>query len=224
MIGAFTLGLLGSLHCLGMCGPLVLLVNKSHKDQNSVWLYHTGRLIAYIALGTLVGLIGFSLQIFKVQQFATIGIGLLLIVSFTIPQVNRYLLKLYNSTGLSVAVRKLFTNSDNKKTRVLGAGLLNGFIPCGLTYVAAGYALVFGTIGNGILYMLMFGLGTLPVLLILTWKSSLIPKKIGNINVIPVIAFLAGSILVMRGLLLSNPILEEQVSTHAGAVITICGF
>ncbi|MBL4586245.1 MAG: sulfite exporter TauE/SafE family protein [Flavobacteriales bacterium] len=85
---ALILGLVGSLHCLGMCGPIVLIVPKRTGRFSSVLdplLYHAGRLMTYALLGLVAGLIGGRLAVFGGQQRLSLIIGLLILVGVLIP-------------------------------------------------------------------------------------------------------------------------------------------
>jgi sulfite exporter TauE/SafE len=84
LISAFILGLLGSLHCVGMCGPIAFMLpvdrSNSFKKISQIGVYHFGRLLAYSLIGLAFGLVGKSLYIFGIQQQLSIGIGIIMIV------------------------------------------------------------------------------------------------------------------------------------------------
>ena len=95
-LSAAILGLMGSLHCVGMCGPIAFMlpVDKENavKKFCQIFIYHFGRLMAYGVIGLLFGLIGKGLYLFGMQQKLSIVIGILMIVIVFIPMriFNRY--------------------------------------------------------------------------------------------------------------------------------------
>ncbi len=164
------IGLLGSLHCVGMCGPIACAVPLGEQSRwiafRSLLLYNLGRMISYIALGVLIGLLGQGLFLAGMQKWLSVGIGavLLFIAVFSIP-VERRLLQ-SPLTGrfylyLKKQLARLLKNDDWGGLRV---GVLNGFLPCGLVYMAILGALGAGSLGGGMLYMSLFGLGTVPLM------------------------------------------------------------
>ena len=96
LISAFVLGLLGSFHCVGMCGPIAFMLpvdrTNVYKKATQIGLYHVGRLLAYSLIGLVFGLIGKSLFLFGFQQQLSIAIGVLMILLVIIPQhkLNQY--------------------------------------------------------------------------------------------------------------------------------------
>ncbi|GJM32873.1 MAG: membrane protein [Saprospiraceae bacterium] len=169
---AFTIGLFGSLHCVGMCGPIALALPYQKQSRlYGVWkvlLYNLGRTTTYVFLGVLIGLLGEGLFLAGMQRWLSIGIGitLLVIALFSIPvesrllqspMIGRFFLSLKTSLG------KLL-NKD-ASSNFFKIGLLNGFLPCGLVYMAIVGALTMGSIQGGATYMLLFGLGTIPLML-----------------------------------------------------------
>ena len=86
---AFILGLLGSLHCVGMCGPIAFMLpvdrSNSYRKVFQIFVYHFGRLLAYSLIGLVFGIVGKSLYIFGLQQQLSILIGVLMIVLVLIP-------------------------------------------------------------------------------------------------------------------------------------------
>ncbi len=170
---AFTIGLFGSLHCIGMCGPIALAMpmqNKSrfHLVTNSL-LYNVGRAITYGFLGIFIGIIGEGIVFAGLQKLLSILTGLLLLsmVFFsinletkivTIPFFNQFYLQIKSLLG-----RHLRKNS---KWTTLTIGLLNGLLPCGLVYLAMAGALSANSILASSFYMFCFGLGTIPLMLL----------------------------------------------------------
>ncbi len=218
------MGLVGSLHCVGMCGPLnVLMISKSR--SNAIFLfYHTGRIASYLLLGFLLGGIGLSFQLFHLQLVATFGFGFLLLVLYGIPGFRLKLEKWYYRSHISGKIQRMLAQNLSSRNKWFFSGVANGLLPCGLTYVAAAGAVVSGNMGEGMLFMLFFGLGTLPGLTLLSmgftssvWVRKLVP------GAVPLIAVLSGGVLVLRGLLISYPNFNQLVAEKAAGLITVCG-
>lgn len=180
MWAGFILGFLGSLHCLGMCGPLIISLPFSSKltvkNFSLILLYHSGRFMAYGLLGLFIGIIGAGLKLILVQQWVSIITGILLllaVISHFIGRGNSFSMKLFGK------VRKLFQPMLLKKkfTGVLASGMINGFLPCGLVYFAAFSALALASASQGFFYMILFGLGTLPTILAVHLSRNFLVSK-----------------------------------------------
>jgi sulfite exporter TauE/SafE len=89
LVSALILGLLGSLHCASMCGPIAFMLpvdcSNSFKKVSQIGIYHFGRLLAYSIIGLVFGLVGKSLYIFGIQQQLSIIIGILMIAVVLLP-------------------------------------------------------------------------------------------------------------------------------------------
>ena len=217
LVSAFILGLLGSFHCVGMCGPIAFMlpVDRSNtvKKITQIAIYHFGRLLAYSIIGLIFGLIGKSLYIFGFQQQLTIIIGVLMILVVLIPQQT------FNKYNFSRPVYRLISkvksalgSAMKKKTMdtFLTIGFLNGFLPCGLVYMALFAAIAGGNAINGILYMAVFGLGTIPLMTTTIYFSQFLKGKARQRiqKAIPVFVILIGALFILRGLGLGIPYLS----------------
>ncbi len=169
---AFTIGLFGSLHCIGMCGPIALAMPLQQKSRFSLLtnslLYNFGRAITYGFLGIFIGIIGEGIVFAGLQRVLSIltGVMLLAMVFFSVnleskivslPFFNQFYLHVKNLLGKYL--RK------NTKETVLVIGLVNGLLPCGLVYLAMVGALSAESIVASSFYMFSFGLGTIPLML-----------------------------------------------------------
>ena len=217
LVSAFILGLLGSFHCVGMCGPIAFMLPVDHsntvKKITQIAIYHFGRLLAYSIIGLIFGLIGKSLYIFGFQQQLTIIIGVLMILVVLIPQQT------FNKYNFSRPVYRLISkvksalgSAMKKKTMdtFLTIGFLNGFLPCGLVYMALFAAIAGGNALNGILYMAVFGLGTIPLMTTAIYFSQFLKGKARQRiqKAIPVFVILIGALFILRGLGLGIPYLS----------------
>ncbi len=214
LISAFVLGLLGSFHCIGMCGPIAFMLpvdrTNAFKKISQITIYHFGRLLAYSIIGLIFGLIGKSLYIFGFQQQLSIAIGVLMILVVLIPQQT------FNKYNFSKPIYKLISNVKSalgkalkRKTAdtFLTIGFLNGFLPCGLVYMAVFAAIAGGNALSGSLYMAVFGLGTVPLMTSAIYLSNFLKgsarQKIQK--AIPIFVVIIGLLFVFRGLGLGIP-------------------
>jgi len=223
MISALILGLMGSLHCVGMCGPIAFMLpvdrTNNLKKFIQIFIYHFGRLLAYGILGLVFGLLGKGLFVFGMQQKLSIAIGVLMIVVILIPY------KSFSTYNLSKPVYKIVGKVKNslgkelqKKTpdTFLTIGFLNGFLPCGLVYMALFGAIAMGDALQGSLYMVIFGAGTIPLMTTAIYFSSLLKntakQKIQKL--IPVFVVLIGALFILRGLGLGIPYISPAPVTQ----------
>lgn len=218
-ISAFILGLLGSFHCVGMCGPIAFMlpVHQSSTTQKffQVFLYHFGRLLAYSIIGLFFGIIGKSLNIFGMQQKLSIAVGVIMIVLVIIPYS---IFSKYNFSkpiySIIAKVKNALGTALKKKTpdTFLSIGFLNGFLPCGLVYMAVFGAIGAGHILEGGLYMLLFGLGTIPLMTITVYAGNFLTQKARRHiqKAIPALVILIGLLFIIRGLGLGIPYLSPK--------------
>ena len=216
---ALATGLIGSLHCIGMCGPIAVALPLGTKSWGFKSLgtisYNIGRTITYGVLGALFGLLGQGIQLAGLQQWASILIGVVMIVSVIFPAVFR---SRFNPdrifTGYAARLigkfRQLFRRSTLSNLFLIG--LLNGLLPCGLVYVAIAGAIAMNTVAGGTIYMLIFGLGTIPVMMAISLAGNLVGTGIrrklkGTVSVFIVIL---GILFVLRGLSLGIPYISPK--------------
>ena len=225
LVSAIILGLMGSLHCVGMCGPIAFMlpVDRSNnlKKFSQIFVYHFGRLLAYGILGLIFGLLGKGLFVFGMQQKLSIAIGVLMIIIVLIPYKTfskyNFSKPMYSLIG---KVKSRLGKELQKKTAdtFLTIGFLNGFLPCGLVYMALFGAIAMGNALEGAFYMILFGAGTIPLMTSAIYFSSLL-KSSAKQKLIPVFVVLIGALFILRGLGLGipyvspKPVLEVVSST-----------
>lgn len=214
LITPLTIGLIGSFHCIGMCGPIVVaLPLKKHNLASKIagtLLYNSGRVITYSILGILFGLLGRGIHMAGFQQWTSILLGVAMIISVLFPFFFREKISLGNlfsgfAARLILRLKKLFT--DRSYSSLLMIGILNGLLPCGLVYVAIAGAINSGTVLSGALFMMLFGIGTIPLLLIATLASDAIGQRLRSRmqRVVPYFVFFLGVLFILRGLSLGIP-------------------
>jgi hypothetical protein len=218
LFSGFILGLVGSLHCVGMCGPIAFMlpVNRNNKGTQFLQIlsYHLGRLIAYATLGMLFGLLGKSFYFFGFQQQLSILVGVIMILSIVIPNTFKrfsigkpifsFTQKIQNRLGQEL--------KKKRNNTFLTLGFLNGLLPCGLVYMAVFAALTTSSVAQGMLYMVLFGLGTVPLMTSVVYMANFTSKinrrKIQKL--IPVVVVFVGALFVLRGLGLGIPYISPE--------------
>ncbi len=212
--------MLGSFHCIGMCGPIALALPIHHQDSLtrvfSILSYNFGRIVTYSFLGLIFGLLGASIFIGKYQQVLSITIGILILTALIIPRVfsfvseNSFLVKF--QTFIQRRLSALF-QQERKMSTLFFIGILNGFLPCGLVYMALAGALVSGSTVNGVLFMSMFGFATVPVMFAVSYFGNFISISLRTQirKVVPFIIGLMAILLILRGLNLGIPYISPQI-------------
>lgn len=216
---ALMTGLIGSLHCIGMCGPIAIALPLGKKSWGYRTIgslsYNIGRTLTYGVLGGLFGLLGKGIQLAGLQQWASIAIGIIMILSVLFPAIFKSQISLDKIfTGYAARLisqfRKLFSQSSISSLFVIG--LLNGLLPCGLVYVAIAGAINTNELTQGIIYMLLFGLGTIPIMFVIPLAGNLIGigirKKLRG--VVAVFIVLLGILFILRGLSLGIPYVSPK--------------
>jgi sulfite exporter TauE/SafE len=219
-IQALIVGLVGSFHCVGMCGPIALALPLKENSWTtriiSSTLYNFGRVITYGLLGAIFGTLGFGLAFWGLQQWISVAVGVVMILSVLFPLVFRKI-KLQRAldgvlSGFKSYFGKLFGFRTYLSTWVVG--LLNGFLPCGLVYIALAGAVVSNGPAEGAIYMVVFGLGTIPMLLVVSLAGNVVSVKFRNRirRWIPVIVVIIGILFILRGLNLGIPYVSPQLN------------
>ncbi|WP_299110092.1 sulfite exporter TauE/SafE family protein [uncultured Tenacibaculum sp.] len=228
-ISALILGLLGSFHCIGMCGPIAFMlpVDRTNKVKQffQITSYHLGRLFTYSLIGLLFGLLGKSFYFFGFQQQLSIIVGILMIVVVLLPKtfqkynfsksINRLVMKVKSALGKELKKK----GNDTFFT----IGFLNGFLPCGLVYMAVFGALTASNAFSGSIYMAIFGLGTIPLMTTVVYvgnfANGLIRRRIQQ--AIPYVVVFIGVLFILRGLGLGIPYVSP-VLQGAGETVVGC--
>jgi sulfite exporter TauE/SafE len=219
-IAAFSLGLIGSLHCVGMCGPLVLALpggadRSLFRRLLGRLAYNLGRTATYATMGLLAGSFGHVIQNVQLQQFVSILFGVLLLATvFLSARHTPAWIVRHITVPLQKALGGLLKRDGARG--LFEIGLLNGLLPCGLVLSAlAGASLQVGPL-RGALYMALFGLGTTPLLFALSLGGlGLRSPRLRPIlnNLIPAVTCVVAVLLIVRGLNLGIKFLSPNLST-----------
>ena len=229
LITPFTIGLIGSMHCIGMCGPIAIALpirNKTGFNRAlGIGLYNLGRLSTYALLGAIFGILGKSFYLAGIQRQVSVTLGLIILLSLLLPYSfsqknkvlawwNRIFRNFYNEIGV------LLKNSSFVSLFIIG--IINGFLPCGLVYLALAGALAQSEIIDGSLFMIFFGLGTVPAMYSIAWVSKYITVKARNRirKASPILIGFFALLLIFRGLNL-GVFLSPRIDA-VGAFIQSC--
>jgi hypothetical protein len=228
LVGALVLGAAGSAHCIGMCGPIALAVpvgKGRHARVTSTFLMNGGRLLAYTLLGLAFGSMGSGLRLAGLQRTVSLLAGAILLLSVLVPGA----IERFGARGrLALWIARLRGALSRNLARtapeaILLSGVLNGLLPCGLVYAAAIASTAMETAWSSALFMLLFGMGTLPALVVVrlgagmfgnAWKRHLrkaSPFAVGAL----------GLFLLVRGSRLDIPYLSPACPV-APAQVNLC--
>lgn len=221
LIAALSLGFLGSFHCIGMCGPIAMALPLRTGNRwvriGGGLLYNTGRALTYGIFGLLFGLLGKGFVIGGYQQAISVVLGVLILIGVFLPaNVNpeQGLTKVIFPFVAKVKslLGKLFKEKNPASLFLIG--MLNGLLPCGLVYLAVAGAIATGSAINGSLFMIMFGLGTLPAMMLVVVATNVISLDLRNKirKAVPVFITVMACVLILRGMNLGIPYLSPELS------------
>jgi uncharacterized protein len=226
---AFILGIGGSLHCMGMCGPIVLAL-PTYKDEYGKLLtgrilYNLGRLVTYSIMGGILGFIGFTIALAGFQRWFSIFLGLLVLVFLFYPKLSLMLNVAHPINRFNQRLMRFFGKWLKKKSlrSQFLIGLANGLLPCGLVYIALAGAIVSGTLISGVMYMALFGLGTFPLMLALSFSGNFIGMEFKRrlYRFTPAFIVVIALIFILRGLNLGIPYISPKIDS-SGATVEMC--
>lgn len=208
----FTLGLLGSFHCIGMCGPIALSIPGKNHSPLAMFsrgvLYNSGRIFTYAFLGFGLGFLGMGATIAGYQNILSVVLGGLIVFFAIFPHIKlpenlRTIYARFQSM-ISSSIATLFKERSVSSSLLIG--LLNGFLPCGFVVTALAVALVTDTALHSSIYMALFGLGTLPVMLMMNMAPGFIsPKMRSKLRPFSTyFAIIIGLLLIWRGVMVGD--------------------
>ncbi|GLB53266.1 membrane protein [Neptunitalea chrysea] len=219
LISAFIIGFLGSFHCVGMCGPIAFMLPLDRSNHVTkffqIMSYHMGRFLSYATIGAIFGILGTGFYISGYQQQLSITVGILMLLTVIIPQSTLQKVSITKPVYKLISKLKSALGKQFKKrsySSLFTIGLLNGLLPCGLVYMAVFGALALGNPVKSALYMVLFGLGTLPLMsaaaYIGNFLNNTIRYKIQKL--VPVFIGIIAVFFILRGLGLGIPYISPS--------------
>lgn len=207
-ISAFIFGLLSSLHCVGMCGPIAfaLPVHKGSTSQKwqKIIAYHVGRIFTYAVIGAVFGLFGRAFVLAGLQQLLSIMAGAILIIIALFQKKVLNALEQKTSSKVVGLIKNGYQKiaKSSNVTNFFSLGVLNGLLPCGTVYIALIGAIATRKLLSGSVYMIIFGLGTVPLMMILMGAKILSTTKFRAVfrKAVPVMLIIVGGLFILRGL------------------------
>lgn len=232
---ALIFGFLTGFHCIGMCGPIAVSLplksNSIAARVTSALVYNGGRTITYAAMGLVFGIVGQGFRLAGLQQSLSIAIGVIMIVSVFFPLLfNSIAAKSPLYPMVSKLKERLGLLFERKSySSLFSIGLLNGLLPCGPVYAAIGLSLAAGNALNGMFYMALFGLGTIPIMLGLNLLGNFVTMPVRRYmrKVVPVFIVIMGLWFVLKGMglgihLVSPPDHKLKVDTEVNKDPSCC--
>jgi uncharacterized protein len=223
------MGFMGSMHCIGMCGPLVMSIHKSggttKPNLNFQLAYHIGKILSYVLIGAFFGLLGQTFNLFLSQQKLSIAVGLSFILFFIFSKIKS---KSFSSslTSKILPIPRFFSQlvKDKSILKMFLTGIGNGFLPCGFVYAAAAASISTGQVIDSALFMIGFGAGTIPALTSVIYFFRLLSEKIKSFfnGIYRYMLIIVGILLILRGLNLGIPYLSPAYDTEKKAVHSCC--
>ena len=206
-----------------MCGPIAIALPVPDSSNFSFFtgriLYNLGRVVTYSFLGAILGLLGGRIALAGAQQVVSIILGVVIIIAVLLPQKYKNYFAQHPVTQklaqpLKENIGVLFRKGTFSAMFLIG--ILNGFLPCGLVYVALAGAIASGNAISGAAVMILFGLGTVPAMFAATIFGKFINVGIRTKirKAVPILAIILGIIFVLRGLNLGIPYLSPKLSSH----------
>lgn len=210
LIASFVLGLAGSLHCVAMCGPLVaVMANVFGRGGPVVLWYQAGRIGSYVAIGGAAGLAGAGIGALGFGRVLAVGAGLIMLLTAfgLVVRMPRLLSAWWTARIARVLHGARGVRAGHPVVSATLAGAVNGALPCGLVYAAAVLATTAGSAWAGATVMLLFALGTTPLLLTIWLTAGAVPAPVRHRMrmMIPAAIALTGLLLVGRGFIGSVP-------------------
>ena len=226
-ISGFVLGIFSSFHCIGMCGPIALLLPvqglSASRRFTGTLLYNFGRVFTYSIMGCFLGIVGRRIYLAGFQQPFSIIMGILILVLLTLFILNKRFFH-NGHTGIVFTTIKTFIGKQLRHQHMVTLfliGTANGLLPCGMVYFALIGALATGNVANASLFMAAFGLGTIPLMMLLSRFGRLITAQLRNKvkTIIPFFVATMAILLILRGMNLDIPYISPFFNSVSGEAV-----
>ncbi len=227
---AIVLGFMGSFHCVGMCGPIAMAIPRSSSSfitlSFNAIVYNSGRILTYSLFGLLFGLIGKQITISGFQGWLSIALGAGILVGvFFNKFAKKPAIQLFApfTSGITKAYGILIRKES--KSGLFGLGFLNGLLPCAFVYSGLAAAVLTVDVAHSMAYMALFGLGTFPAMYFMYLSPRILSKDVRGMikDWIPYFAFTLGLLLVVRGLVLQDLIVDPALTERVDAFCVFPG-
>lgn len=228
IIAGLSLGIISSAHCIGMCGPLSMALPVTNLSPAKKWFalfsYNVGRIITYSAMGLLFGLMGRKIYLAGFQQKFSIVLGvavILLVIQYYVFRKNNqpaFIKNIYQP--VQQWIFKLWSNPA--KANYLLLGMANGLLPCAMVYIAIAGALSTSDVSNAVVFMAMFGAGTLPAMMVFTYAGSFLKVSARNTikKAMPFLFAAMALLLILRGMNLGIPFISPVMESGPKEVMS----
>jgi len=228
LASGFLVGIAGSLHCIGMCGPLSLALPLAEKTNTQkvicLLYYQLGRIMVYASSGCLFGLLGRGIYLSGYQQYFSIFLGslfLLMAIAYLLRKPVAHIRALQPMFQFVLGYIVQNVQRVRRPISFFLLGMANGFLPCGLLFFSLMFSLSFTRVADGVVWMAMFGLGTVPAMLLIPLAGHLAGAQFRRIfkKVTPVFILAMGIFLILRGMNLGIPYISPQLPLSTGEEI-----
>ncbi|MFN7948054.1 MAG: sulfite exporter TauE/SafE family protein [Blastocatellia bacterium] len=226
LLAALALGLFGSLHCVGMCGPLALALPRGSDARRHLivgrLLYNLGRVMTYALLGLLFGLLGSAARIAGIQQALSIATGTSILLWLLLPKrITQRAAAISGATGGIATLKGWFAPLFRRRgyTAQFLIGALNGLLPCGFVYIGLAGALAQPGIIQSAAFMALFGAGTFPAMFAVSLAPGFLSPnaRLSIRRLLPVGTAIVAVLLIMRGLSLGIPYVSPKLTSSPAA-------
>ena len=216
LIIGLVLGLSSSLHCIGMCGPISMVLPLKDRSVFGVFTgvlqYNIGRVFVYGILGSVIGAIGFTASLFGALQIVSIITGIVMIIFAWQKHLFSGFTAWNSFNGFfSKGIGNIMGSGSPFKLLLLGS--VNGLLPCGMVFIALMNAVTGGTPLNGAAAMIAFGLGTVPAMMFVGIAASKMNRSLQQrVNAyVPYILTIVGLLVCLRGMNLNIPYISPSI-------------
>jgi len=228
LISGMALGMVSSFHCVGMCGPIAFSLPVQYlpvpQKVIGILLYNAGRVITYSILGLCFGFIGRQVYLGGFTQWFSIILGVLILIIVLQSMLNKKFLHLNFLDKTNIKLQQ-FIGKYIQQKQLYGMfliGAANGLLPCGMVYFAIAAALASGSIIGGVVLMASFGIGTMPLMILLSYFGFMIKISVRNTmkKMVPYFVAAMAVLLILRGMNLGIPYLSPYFENVAGKAVS----
>jgi len=225
-LSGLSIGLISSFHCIGMCGPIAFSLPihylKPQQKALGVFLYNAGRIFMYSFLGLIFGFIGRLIYLQGFARWFSMILGLVILSLLLYSAIQKSYIRVGFLDKANIKIQKFITVYIQKK-QLYGMfliGAANGLLPCGMVYFAITGALAAGSVVHGVLFMASFGLGTFPLMMLLSYFGFIINISLRNKirKAVPFFMAAIAILLILRGMNLGIPYISPSFNAAGESI------